>query len=168
MKKVFFTTVMAISAFVFLSCEKKSIDAERPVIKLIAPEEEEGIKPGADIHFDLELTDNVALGSYKVNIHPNFDGHHHAVARGANVNDGGFNKTWEEKEFIAKGEEPVKGKKSAKIHHHHIVIPREINGKPIKEGEYHFMVHCTDMAGNDNYVARNIIISSGAEEHEHH
>ena len=168
MEKVFFTTVLAMSAFVFLSCEKESVDNQKPVINLIAPKEGAAFKPGADIHFDLELTDDVALGSYKVNIHPNFDGHHHAVARGANVNDGGFNKNWEEKAFIEKGETAIKGKKSAKIHHHHIVIPKEVNGKPIKEGEYHFMVHCTDMAGNDNYVARNIIISSGAEEHTRH
>ena len=168
MKKVFFTTVLAISAFVFLSCEKESIDAERPVIKLIAPEEEEGIKPGSDIHFDAVLTDNVALKSYKINIHGSFDGHSHSAATRAAGDVVAFEKTWLEADFIQLGDEPIAGKKEARLHHHHMVIPAEIDGKPIREGHYHFTIYCTDEAGNESFIAREIEISSSAEEHTYH
>lgn len=167
MRKILLVSFIALAGITLVSCEK-DVDSVKPDIKLIAPEEDEAIKPGNEVHFDVEFSDNEALGSYKVNIHSNFDGHTHAVARAASANESGLNKTWEEKEFIAKGDEAIRGKKNAKIHHHHITIPTEIGGKPIKEGHYHFIVYCTDAAGNESFVAREIAITSSAEERDHH
>lgn len=169
MNKVLLATVLTMSAAVFVSCEKEPIDNQKPTINLIAPQEDEGIKPGSDIHFDVVLKDDVSLKSYKVNIHGAFDGHtHSATARSSSAGAVAFEKTWTEADFIKLGDEPILGKKEAKIHHHHLVIPKEIGGKPIREGHYHFMVYCTDEAGNETFVAREIEISSSAEEHEHH
>ena len=57
----------------------------------------------------------------------------------------------------------VEYQKNARIHHHEIVIPE--NATP---GRYHFMVFCTDAAGNESYVVRNIVLSNeGGEEHSH-
>lgn len=78
-----------------------------------------------------------------------------------------FEKTWMESDFIALGEEPVSGKRSVTIHHHLIAIPETMNGKPLKEGHYHFIIYCTDQAGQESYIAREILISYDAEEHQH-
>jgi len=175
MKKnvLFLTSLILLGAAAFTSCEKDDVDNEKPVIRLIAPEEDEEIRPGSDIHFDVEFSDNVALGSYKVNIHWGED-HTHSATLSTRAEEEGepFERPWLEKEFIALGDEPIAGKRSVTVHHHHIVIPETITvdgvEKPIKEGHYHFMVHCIDEAGLETFVAREIVISSEADEHDHH
>lgn len=169
MKKLFLVSILAVGALSLSSCKEQFKDTEKPVINLIAPLEDEGIRPGSDIHFDMELSDNEGLKSYKVNIHGAFDGHTHKAPQRAEGDSIAFEHTWTEADFIKAGaKESIEGKKSAKIHHHYIVIPSEINGKPLKEGHYHFMVYCTDMAGNESMMAREIEISYTAEEHDHH
>lgn len=176
MKKnvLFLTSLILLGTAAFTSCEKDDVDNEKPVIRLIAPEEDEEIRPGSDIHFDVEFSDNVALASYKVNIHGAFDGHTHSATLSTRAEEEGepFERTWLESEFIALGDEPIAGKRSVTVHHHHIVIPETITvdgvEKPIKEGHYHFMVHCIDEAGLETFVAREIVISSEADEHDHH
>lgn len=169
MKKLFLVSVVALATVGFVSCEKDEVDNEAPVIKLIAPEDDEPIKPGSEIHFEVNFSDNVALGTYKVNIHGAFDGHshNHAVTRIAG-DSAIFEKTWLEQEFIAAGESPISGKRATMVHHHKIVIPTEINKKPLKSGHYHFMVYCTDKAGIESFTAREIFISYDAKEHDHH
>lgn len=49
----------------------------------------------------------------------------------------------------------VSGLKNAKIHHHDIVIPADA-----APGDYHLVVWCTDAAGNQTEVARNIVLSN--------
>lgn len=161
MKKYFLTTVIALIALSFVSCEKNEADNQAPVIHLVAPEEDEPVKPGSGIYLEAVFSDNVALGKYKVNIHGSFDGHSHGHAAVRAAEDSvAFEKTWLDDEFVVAGEEPIAGKRSVTVHHRKIVIPTEINGKPIKEGHYHFMIHCTDRAGNESLAAREIVISS--------
>lgn len=72
--------------------------------------------------------------------------------------------------LATRAEEPFFFKKSfdlsdlrnAHIHHHDIVIPENA-----AEGNYHLVVYCTDAAGNQSLVARDIIFSHDAEEHHH-
>ena len=78
-----------------------------------------------------------------------------------------FEKTWMESDFIALGEEPVSGKRSVTIHHHLMQVPDSIDGRPVKEGHYHLTLYCTDQAGQESYIAREILISYDAEEHQH-
>ena len=51
-------------------------------------------------------------------------------------------------------------------------ISRNIDGEvvesPIKEGNYHFIVYCTDDSGQESFVSTEIHISYDAEEHDHH
>ena len=156
-------TLIAVVSATFIACEK--VDNQAPTINLIAPEEDETFRPGSDIHFEAKLSDDVALKSYKINIHGAFDGHTHGRAAEDVV---ALNKTWTEEDFVKLGETSIAGKKQVTLHHHHLEIPAEINGKPIREGHYHFMIYCTDQAGNEAYVAREIVISSDAKEHDHH
>jgi len=182
---LFLAALMILGSTVFASCEKEEVDNEKPVIHLMGPEEGEAIRPGSDLHFEVEFSDNVGLASYKVNIHGAFDGHTHSAAvqgtaLGTSHSVNGtraesddtesepFEKTWFESDFIALGDEPIAGKRNARVHHHHIVIPETVNGKPVKEGHYHFLVYCTDESGLESFIAREIIISADAEEHTHH
>lgn len=168
MRKVILAAVLSIAGIAFSSCEKTPLDNAKPIINLIAPAEGEAIKPGTDIHFDAVLTDDVGLKSYKINIHGAFDGHGHNAATRAADDAVAFEKTWLEADFIKLGDEPILGKKNANLHHHHITIPEKIGGKPIKEGHYHFIIYCSDEAGNESFTAREIEISSSAEGHHHH
>jgi len=70
-----------------------------------------------------------------------------------------FEKTWRESDFIALGETPIAGKEQARVAHQHIVIPASINGMPLREGHYHFIVYCTDQAGQESFVAQEIFVS---------
>lgn len=147
----FFTIVL--SSSLFTSCTEDG-DTTKPVINLIAPAEEAILKIGADVHFDMELSDDVMLSSYKVEIHNNFNGHQHEASilkTASSTTPFFFQKSWD-----------VSGKKNTKIHHHEIIIPEEAT-----PGNYHLVVYCTDLAGNEAYVARNIILSHDGEEHEH-
>lgn len=157
--KFYLVCLMAISCATFSSCDKdgESSDTVKPVINLVDPEEGATLRIGDDhgVHFDAELSDDVMLKSYKVDIHPNFDGHVHSAslkAASETTVDFTFNKSWD-----------ISGKKNADIHHHEIKIPA--NATP---GNYHLMIYCTDAAGNEAHLARNIVLSTeGGEEHEH-
>ncbi|MDR0431028.1 MAG: DUF4625 domain-containing protein [Tannerellaceae bacterium] len=157
MKSIVLYPVLLVIVFVnvCISCSDHEGDTEKPVINLEAPEEGEILKIGSDVHFDMELSDNEMLRSYKVEIHNNFDNHGHdskaTRAEGETV-PFLFNKSWD-----------ISGSKNVHVHHHEIVIPENTT-----EGAYHFMVYCTDEAGNESYVVRNIELSHDGEEHDHH
>lgn len=153
-KILFLSIISIITSISFTSCSNDNDgDTTPPVINLTAPTEGAVLNIGSDIHFDMELSDNEMLSSYKVEIHNNFDGHNHT--KSLKAEDGttafAFQKTWS-----------VTGQKIAKIHHHEIIIPE--NATP---GNYHLMVYCTDAAGNESYVARNIVLSHDGEDGDH-
>lgn len=191
----------------FTSCAKEELDNEKPVIVLTSPAEEEAVRPGSAIHFEVTLSDNEALASYKVEVHSAFDGHGHStsaatvtgssplVAGDATIGSGGattgvdaattgtgdattlagytttrttetaqpFERTWLESDFIALGEEPIAGKRSVTLQHSHILIPDSIGGRSVQEGHYHFILYCTDAAGQESSFTREILISYDAE-----
>lgn len=126
--------------------------------ELSEPEEGQELKIGDEhgVHFEMDLSDDVMLKSYMIEIHSNFDHHSHgksrAAATGEATVDFSFNRSYD-----------ISGKKTAHIHHHDIVIPA--NATP---GDYHLMVYCTDAAGNETYIARNIVLSTTAERDDHH
>ena len=159
MKTIFKYLLLSISivtiTLLFTSCDSDNDgDTTPPVINLIAPAEEGILKIGDEhgMHLEMELSDNEMLSSYKVEIHNNFDGHEHTKSLKADeTTPFSFQKSWD-----------VSGKKNATIHHHEIMIPE--NATP---GNYHLMVYCTDAAGNETYVARDIVLSHDAEEEDH-
>ncbi|MDR1339972.1 MAG: DUF4625 domain-containing protein [Prevotellaceae bacterium] len=156
MKKIIKFSIICLTAIFFLasnSCKEDS-DTTKPVINLTEPEDGDILQIGDvnGVHLDMELSDNEALASYKIEIHPNFDNHSHAQARDVSETvDFTFNKEWND----------IRGKKNADIHHHEIKIPE--NATP---GHYHLMVYCTDVAGNESHVAVSVELSH--EEGEPH
>ncbi len=161
MKTIFRYLLLSISiittSFLFISCDSGNDgDTIPPVINLIAPAEDGILKIGDDhgVHLDIELSDNEMLSSYKVEIHSDFDGHtHNKSLKAEDTTPFSYQKSWD-----------ISGKKNATIHHHEIMIPA--NATP---GNYHLMVYCTDAAGNETYVARDIVLSHDGEAggHDH-
>lgn len=164
MRKLFLSGILLLSASLsFVACEKENKDVEKPVIVLHEPENGDILQIGGEVHFEMDLSDNERLASYKVNIHPNFDHHDHGSTR---ATDDGTAEFQQIKIFTTVEGEPLSSKKNVHIHHHEIVIPKTFNGKPVREGDYHFMVYCTDAAGNETYVVRNVKLSNNAPKHK--
>lgn len=153
MKTSTILSVAALAASIFVSCNKDNGDTTKPVINLIEPEDGDELLIGGEhgIHFEMEVSDNEALASYKIDIHNNFDHHGHSKADDATVAFT-FSRTYND----------IAGKKNATVHHHDILIPA--NATP---GDYHLVVYCTDAAGNESYVARDIVLSLTTPEHDH-
>ena len=172
-KSLYLAGIVLLGAVAFMACDTENTDNEKPVITVMEPAEDEAVMPGSAVHFVVQFADNVALASYKVDIHSAFDGHTHnaavngAIGTRAATDSVAFEKTWLESDFIALGETPIAGKKQAYVAHQHIVIPSTVNGKPLKEGHYHFIVYCTDSSGQESFIAREIVIAYDAVEHEH-
>ncbi len=150
--KKYFTTILVISVFTFFSCDKEDSDTIKPVIDLHEPAEGQALLIGSEkgVHFEMDLSDDVMLKSYKIDIHNNLDHHSHGGTRAEG--EGGV-------PFVFNRSYDVSGKKNVHVHHHDIVIPEDAT-----PGDYHLMVYCTDAAGNETYITRNIVLSTTAEE----
>lgn len=140
---ILFTSICS----VFTACDDNKGDTEKPIIDLHAPTEGAVLKTGSHIHFDMDLSDNDELRSYKVDIH-SAAGHSHDTKAEASVTI--FNKSW-----------PLEGR-NAHIHHHEIEIPANA-----AEGKYHFMVYCTDKSGNESYIVRSIEFAPEGDDGHH-
>lgn len=140
-------SLLAVCSVYLSACDNDDKgDVTKPVIDLIEPEEGAVLKIGNEqgVHFEMNLSDDVMLKSYKVNIHANFDHHgHDSRADGQETVPFTFDKVYD-----------VSGLKNTLVHHHDIVIPADV-----APGDYHLMVWCTDAAGNQTEVARNIVLS---------
>lgn len=73
-------SLLAICSVCLPACDNdEKGDVTKPVIDLIEPEEGAVLKigNGKGVHFEMNLSDDVMLRSYKINIHNNFDHHGH-------------------------------------------------------------------------------------------
>ena len=159
MKTKNYSLILTIVSFVlfslvFTSCNDDG-DTTPPVINLIAPTDGAVLKIGSDIHFDMELSDNETLKSYKVEIHENMSNPHDhgkSLKSGSDTEYFSYQKTWSD----------IEGLRNTSVHHHLIIIPE--NATP---GAYHMVVYCFDSAGNESHIAINIELSHDGEVHEH-
>ncbi|MCD7899003.1 MAG: DUF4625 domain-containing protein [Bacteroides sp.] len=150
----FIVLLLTLSTLAASSCSSDDGNTTKPIIKLNAPAEGAILLIGDEhgIHLDMDLESVEALASYKVNIHPNFDGHGHTRQEESNTVDFDFTKVWND----------IAGQKNAHVHHHLIVIPE--NATP---GNYHLMIYCTDASANESYITRNIVLSHDGESGKH-
>jgi|LAHS01.1.fsa_nt_gb hypothetical protein len=142
-------TACCAAVLLFASCggddDQPTIkDTENPVIALHketdSPLNCDVYHLGDKIYFDYTFTDDIELGSYVLEIHPNFDHHTHANEKiecepdPKKEDTNGWKKSWNgtipkgSKEFHAKME---------------LEIPSNI-----ETGDYHFMIRLTDQAGH--------------------
>lgn len=135
-------SILLISVVTF-SCSKDDEDLKKPVIELISPQDHDEFHPGENIHFEASFSDDTELSEYKIDIHFD-DGHDHKSFK-----DGGY-------EWHYTHTAKLSGK--SQMVHHDISIPADA-----RHGDYHFMVFCTDKAGNESFIALEIEI-----EDDHH
>lgn len=106
-------SLLAICSVCLPACDNdEKGDVTKPVIDLIEPEEGAVLKIGNEkgVHFEMNLSDDVMLKSYKINIHNNFDHHgHDSRAAGQKNIAFTFDKVYD-----------VSGLKNTKVHHHDI------------------------------------------------
>lgn len=159
MRKILFGTLLfAAVSFGLASCSDDDNDNEKPVISDFEPEEGDLLQIGEAIHLEMDLSDNEKLASYKVDIHNNFDNHTHSTKASAEDSVAfSYSKVFTD----------IAGQKNAHVHHHDIVIPTELNGKPIRTGKYHFVVYCIDEAGNEALRSHNVILTYDEVDHDH-
>lgn len=140
---------LTIAIFGFVACSDEEIDTEKPVIQLNEPITHANFHPGDEIHFDAEFSDNVALKQFKIDIHSG-EGHDH---KSGQDDDHGLDWSYE---YIGE----LQGHNQQL--QMHIDIPEDA-----KHGEYHFLVYCTDEAGNESFVAIEIEIEDDDHHHDH-
>lgn len=163
MKKTLLLTLsIVLVSLAFQSCSSDD-STQKPVISSLEPEEGELLQVGKNVHFEAEISAQSGLKSYKIDIHNNFDGHTHTKA----VDDSvaySFNKSWTTDKT---GGESLLGKKNTTLHHHEIVIPTSVDGKPVKSGKYHFVLYVLDQEGNETLQARNVVLTYNEVTHSH-
>lgn len=166
-KAMFFILSLALVSFSFQSCGSDD-DDDRPTISNLEPTEGEKLQIGKAVHFEADIASNNGLKSYKIDIHNNFDGHSHTKSISADTDSVAysFTKTWTTDKTDG---ESLFGKKNTTLHHHEIVIPTTIDGKPVKTGKYHFVLYVVDQDGYETLQARNIVLTyDEVDENAHH
>lgn len=145
MKKTKSVIALLIGLLSLASCssDNNEIDTEYPVIDISAsnafPIQCSEITRGQKITFRAKFTDNVALGSYSLDIHHNFDHHTHSTEVNNCVAD------------------PIKKPVNPMLYINSVTIPNgEKSYEAVQEitiptdidpGDYHFMIRLTDKEG---------------------
>jgi hypothetical protein len=134
----------------FTACNTEEMDTEIPVITINEPHDHEHFHPGGKIHFDADFSDNVGLKQFKIDIHSG-EGHTHK-SNGIRLQDNEWS-------YVYTGD--LEGRN--KHVHMDITIPEDA-----KHGEYHFIVYCTDQAGNESFVALEFEVEDDGDHHHDH
>lgn len=144
--------LLTAGAIILLACTGNR-DLEKPKIEILSPQNETEFSVGDTLKIAVKLQDNVALKSYKVEIHNAFDGHghtHELAPKSAEADDHdheaetpfSYNHTGQ----IADGKSEFLLNLAAPI------------STDAAEGEYHLIVHCTDSSGNEAQAGKEIIL----------
>ena len=148
MKKQILTyAFLVLGTISFVACsddDDGNVDTEKPVIVLNEPTEGEIFTVGSEIHIDADFSDNVALASYKIDIHSADDGHTH--------------KNEEEGEWHYTETHLIEGDLKNHHIHSHIDIPTTVDGTDIMLGHYHLGIYLVDTSGNEQQLFTEIEI----------
>ena len=148
MKTYIFKILLAFSVLILDSCsgdDDQVVDTQKPEIVLNSPGEHQEFMPGEEIYLNADFSDNVELGSYKIEIHYAEDGHTHKG-----------NEEFAEWFYTETG--PLEPGSVQTNFQKQIPVPLEINNLPIAEGHYHFGIYLTDKAGNEQQFFSEIVI----------
>ncbi|WP_104384829.1 DUF4625 domain-containing protein [Sphingobacterium sp. HMA12] len=138
-------TLMAFLLCATIACKKdtENIDTEKPTIDLSAstafPKQCSQITRGSSFTFHAKLSDNVALGSYSIDIHHNFDHHSHSTE----VEECTLEPVKKPvKPFVLVKSVTIPGQPQQYDAQLQIDVPADID-----PGNYHFMIQVTDQSG---------------------
>lgn len=124
--KISFVTLVMAMSFSFLSCEKDSVDDEKPVISNLEIGHDGFFQAGAELHVEFEVSDNEGLDYYQITIH--HEGEHKSTVT-----------EWELDEKF----DEINGLKNYTVHNHDIEVPADA-----ELGDYHVHLMVVDLAGN--------------------
>ena len=114
--------------------EDTLVDTQAPVIELLEPDLYENYAAGFFIPFEANFTDNVALKTFSIDIHNNFDGHSHGrISEDPDLIKWAYKENFDLPEVTSQKEQMD-----------------DVIGIPDKvmAGPYHFIVQCIDRDGN--------------------
>lgn len=134
--------VLVVALILFAGCKKDSdskIDTEYPVIVAATPSQCSQISRGDTITFTCDFSDNVALGSFSLDVHHNFDHHTHSTE--VEVCEMDPVKT-PVKPFLFVQSYTIPANQQSYKPEVKIAIPEDID-----PGDYHFMIRLTDQEG---------------------
>jgi len=154
MKKRSLFTIAALAAgLIFTSCEddEATVDTEAPQITDLEVGHDGELHTGEDVHLEFNVTDNVKLAYYEVEIHAEGeeDHDHRVIAK----------EHWEyENRF-----DEISGLRNKEVHHHDIQVP---DSSEVELGEYHFHLLVADEAGNTTESELELMLVVGDGEHD--
>jgi len=139
-KMKFVFTVGLLGLFGMISCDESSdeIDTTAPSIELLDPVNGEYMSAGGYAHFEANLSDDIELATYNLEIHENFDSHSHG--RLAATNDDPSLIKWSYKQSF---QVPSGSQEYMAVHEDEIEIAQNAMAGP-----YHYIVQAIDASGN--------------------
>ena len=149
MKKIINLSFAIISLIGISSCSDDDtvVDTTKPTIEIITPTDHQEVDLGSVLNFKANLTDNLGLASYKIEIHSADDGHEH---KGNTTFSTDFT-------YQSVGEIPGNAKNYMVVKE--ISVPADAT-----QEHYHVGITVLDVNGNQNQQFVEIFIG---EEHEH-
>jgi hypothetical protein len=149
MKKLNFLTILFTAlVLVFNACNKDTeIDTQAPEIAMVSPDDEQYFHPGDTIHFEAGFSDDVALSQFKIEIHYGSDHTHKSDSS-------------QEVEWSFEHIGDLSGREQL------VTMDIEIP-ENAEHGEYHFLVYCTDLAGNESWIGLDIFIDEEGHNDPH-
>ncbi|MEG0917802.1 MAG: DUF4625 domain-containing protein [Myroides sp.] len=149
MKKLASLSLAIISLIGVSSCSDDDavVDTTKPTIEIISPTDHQEVEPGSVFTVKANLTDNVGLASYKIEIHSAEDGHEHKSKQ----------LLVEDFEYSFVGE--IANKPTTYTLEHAITIPADV-----AEEHYHVGITVLDVNGNQNQQFVEIFIG---HDHSH-
>ena len=149
MKKLASLSFAIISLIGISSCSDDDavVDTTKPTIEIITPTDHQEVEPGSVFTVKANLTDNVGLASYKIEIHSAEDGHEHKAKQ----------LLAEDFEYSFVGD--IANRPTAYTLEHAITIPADV-----AEEHYHVGITVLDVNGNQNQQFVEIFIG---HDHSH-
>ena len=149
MKKLASLSFAIISLIGISSCSDDDavVDTTKPTIEIISPTDHQEVEPGSVFTVKANLTDNVGLASYKIEIHSAEDGHEHK------------SKQLIAEDFADSIDVEIANKPTTYTLEHAITIPADV-----AEEHYHVGITVLDVNGNQNQQFVEIFIG---HDHSH-
>lgn len=143
--------LLSIAAITLWACKDKNkkdeptADKQKPTIEILAPEANEEVLQNAPLNISAELTDNVELESYKVDIHY--------------VRTGDTHKGTGDQEIEWEYENEAQINAGLKTYDLNLSTTVPSNAKP---GNYHLLIRAVDAAGNENeaYIEFKVVLDT--------
>jgi len=146
MKNVFYFIVGFTLLTIFVTSCEKDKDTTKPIITIQLPNIGDTVKLGADINYDVYFEDDIELKAYKIDIHSNTDGHSHEKST---TIGGVWDYEYSADFNIGSKKDRIVGK---------VPVPKTVENIETKTGAYHFIIYCTDAAGNEAWIAKSIVV----------